>query len=218
MDLGGAPTIGPAVLGGGLGFLWGLAADRLAARWPAKTAGVRSVDWRTAVTVASTVVALAAVGFRFASEPATAVLLGCYVAALGVLLATDLDQRLLPDPITLPLVVYALGLDLGGANPLLGPLGLGGAIAAALVYPALLYGLSLPFGPGALGFGDVKLLVSAGLVLGLERGLVAVLAGALAAGVVIAVLLIGRRISLRSYVPFGPFLILGVIWAIVGPG
>ncbi|MER3418034.1 MAG: prepilin peptidase, partial [Chloroflexota bacterium] len=142
----------------------------------------------------------------------------CYVAALGVLLATDLDQRLLPDPITLPLVVYALGLDLGGANPLLGPLGLGGAIAAALVYPALLYGLSLPFGPGALGFGDVKLLVSAGLVLGLERGLVAVLAGALAAGVVIAVLLIGRRISLRSYVPFGPFLILGVIWAIVGPG
>ncbi len=218
MDVVGSLSIGPAVLGGGLGLLWGVVADRVAARWPAKESGVRPLDWRTVVTVASSTLVLGAVGHRFSAEPATAVLVAPYVAALVVLLATDLDQRLLPDLITLPLALYVLNLDVLGANPFLGSLGLVGAVAAGLLYPALLYGLSLPVGSGALGLGDVKLLVSVGLLLGLERGLLAILAGAIAAGVVIVVLLAGRRTSLRSYVPFGPFLILGAIWAIVGPG
>lgn len=217
MELRGAVGLEPAVLGG-VGLLWGLVADRLAAHWPAKASGVRPVDWRSLVVVLASATAFVVLGLRFAGAAATGVLLGLYVAGLIVLLATDLDQRLLPDAITLPLAGYALVLDLVGASPFLGSLGLLGAALAAILYPSLLYLLSLPFGPGALGLGDVKLLVSAGLLLGLGRGLVALLAGAIAAGLVIAGLLAIRRISLRSYVPFGPFLIFGIIWAIVGPG
>jgi prepilin signal peptidase PulO-like enzyme (type II secretory pathway) len=31
-------------------------------------------------------------------------------------------------------------------------------------------------------------------------------------GVVILVLLVARRVTLKSYVPFGPFLIIGAMW------
>jgi leader peptidase (prepilin peptidase)/N-methyltransferase len=208
--------LGSLVLAG-LGGAWGLAADRLAARWPAKPSGVRALDWRTIAVVLFGGAAVTVLGARFAAEPLAGLGLGIYVLALVVLLATDLDQRLLPDLVTLPLVAYVAVLDLGGWNPFVGRAEFLGAAAAAVLYPGLLYLLSIPFGAGALGLGDVKLLVSAGLLLGLGRGLVALLAGALLAGVVIAFLLVARRISLRSYVPFGPFLVFGIVWAIVGP-
>jgi leader peptidase (prepilin peptidase)/N-methyltransferase len=42
---------------------------------------------------------------------------------------------------------------------------------------------------------------------------VGLLAGAILAATVILLLLLLRRITLRSYVPYGPFLILGALWA-----
>ena len=38
--------------------------------------------------------------------------------------------------------------------------------------------------------------------------------GALLAGIVIVVLLALRRITLKTFIPFGPFLIIGALWAI----
>ena len=69
--------------------------------------------------------------------------------------------------------------------------------------------VAIPFGAGAIGMGDLKLLVSVGLLAGLARAVTGVVVGALVAGVVLAVLLAARRITLRTYVPFGPFLIVG---------
>ncbi|MEI8333081.1 MAG: prepilin peptidase, partial [Chloroflexota bacterium] len=86
------------------------------------------------------------------------------------------------------------------------------AVVAAVAIPAALFALSIPFGSGALGLGDVKLLVSVGLILGLARALVGVVAGAMLGGVVILALLVARRVTLKSYVPFGPFLIIGAMW------
>jgi leader peptidase (prepilin peptidase)/N-methyltransferase len=77
----------------------------------------------------------------------------------------------------------------------------------------LLYLPSLPFGAGAFGLGDVKFLVGMGLMLGGERSVGATLFGLILAGVVLLVLLIFRRIGRRSYVPFGPFLIIAAMWA-----
>jgi prepilin signal peptidase PulO-like enzyme (type II secretory pathway) len=37
----------------------------------------------------------------------------------------------------------------------------------------------------------------------------------LAAAVAIVVLIAARRITLKSYVPYGPFLILGALWAML---
>ncbi len=39
--------------------------------------------------------------------------------------------------------------------------------------------------------------------------------GILLSGVVIVALLATRRISLRTFIPFGPFLIIGALWAVL---
>jgi leader peptidase (prepilin peptidase)/N-methyltransferase len=125
----------------------------------------------------------------------------------------DLDQRLLPDELTLPVIPLALLLDVTGNNPLVGTAVLP-AIAIAIVVPAALYLLSIPFGAGAFGIGDVKLLVGVGLMLGIVRAFSGLLAGLIAAGLVLAILLATKRIGRQSFVPFGPFLIFGALWGI----
>ncbi len=63
--------------------------------------------------------------------------------------------------------------------------------------------------------GDVKFLAGMGLLVGGERAVGGTLVGLLLGGVVLAILLVTRRIGRRSYVPFGPFLILGALWAVL---
>jgi prepilin signal peptidase PulO-like enzyme (type II secretory pathway) len=197
---------------GGAG--WGLVADRIGARWPAHEDGtVRSVDWRTLVTALLGGAALAALPLRV-DDGGQVLLFGAYFLALTLLLATDLDQRLLPDVVTLPLIAVTLVLASAGWNPLVaGQLGL--AALAALAIPGLLYLVSIPFGAGAIGMGDLKLLVSVGLLTGLVRSVAGLMVGTLAAGIVIGALLVLRRVTLRTYIPFGPFLILGAFWAVL---
>ena len=205
-----------AILLGVAGAAWGWVSDRIAARWPEHEDGsTRAVDWRTLVVVAAGAVALAAVAGRF-DGPLERVVFGSYVLALVLLLATDLDQRLLPDLITLPLIPLAGLFSLAGLNPLVPVADLPIAAVAAVGLPLLLAVLAFPFGAGAIGMGDLKLLVSAGLLVGAGRLVTGVVWGALLAGVVILVLLAARRITLRSYIPFGPFLIAGALWAILG--
>ncbi len=79
----------------------------------------------------------------------------------------------------------------------------------------LLWLLAKPFGAGAIGQGDLKLLVSVGLLAGPLRMFTGVVYGALLAGIVIVVLLALRRITLKTFIPFGPFLIIGALWAIL---
>lgn len=140
-------------------------------------------------------------------------LFGLWFAALVVGFAIDLDQRILPDETTLPFIPLALLLDVTGRNPLVGGEVLPALLVAVLV-PLGLYAASIPFGAGAFGMGDVKLLVGAGLMTGALRAFNGLLAGLLAAGVVLAVLLATRRIERRTFVPFGPFLIFGALWGI----
>lgn len=203
-----------AVLGAG----WGLAADRLATRWPAHDEAEgflpgRRPGWRTVVVAAFGAIGLGLLPTRF-DDPLDLALFGAWVLALVVLLATDLDQRLLPDLITLPAIPIAFLFALSGQNPLVGDQLLL-AVAASIAIPAVLYLPSLAFGPGAFGLGDVKLLVSVGLVAGGYRALTGTVAGILFSGVVIVILLATRRISLRTFIPFGPFLIIGALWAIL---
>ncbi|OGO56298.1 MAG: hypothetical protein A2V85_10595 [Chloroflexi bacterium RBG_16_72_14] len=197
------------------GAAWGFVADRIGARWPEHEDGsVRPLDWRTVVAVATGALALGAVTLRF-PEPVQALVLGAYLVALVLLLATDLDQRLLPDVVTLPAIPLALLTVLAGVNPFVSVSDLPIALATAIVIPALLGVLALPFGAGAIGMGDLKLLVSLGILAGPLRLFTGVVYGALLAGVVIVVLLVARRITLKTYIPFGPFLIYGAMWAIL---
>ena len=199
-----------------VGAAWGFAADRIAARWPAHEDGsIRAVDWRTPIAIVVGAIALALVPVRFEDDTTAAVIFGAYVVALILLLATDLDQRLLPDVITLPAIPAAFLVSLLGLNPLVPPGVLPIAIVVALVVPGALALLARPFGAGAIGMGDLKLLVSVGLLAGPLRMFSGVVYGALLAGLVIVILLALRRITLKTYIPFGPFLILGALWAVL---
>jgi leader peptidase (prepilin peptidase)/N-methyltransferase len=213
--------IGPreivAVLLGAAGFALGLAADRLATHWPEhdeEHPPGRPVDWRTAVTALLGALALGLLPLRFWGDPLAMALFGAWFVTLIIGLATDLDQRMLPDELTLPVIPIALVYAVSGLNPLVGT-DLMWTIVAALAIPAVLYLPSIPFGAGAFGIGDVKLLVGIGLMAGAGRAFGGVVVGLLVAGVVLVALLATRQIGRRSYVPFGPFLIIGALWAVL---
>ncbi len=206
------------VLAAVIGGLFGLAADRIAARWPAHEDGsVRRRDWRTIVVMVAGAIALALLAVRYGDEPTVFGYLAVLILALILLFATDLDQRLLPDVITFPIVAYALVGFVTGIGPFVRTPGdLLVAAGVSIAIPAVLFVVSIPFGPGAIGMGDLKLLVGFGLLAGAARLVTTVIVGAVAAAVGIIVLLALRRITLKSYVPYGPFLIVGAIWAVTG--
>ena len=205
-----------------LGSVFGFVADRRSARWPLHEDGsVRSLDWRPGAVVLG---GGAAFGLLAASwtDPLDLLVLGLYVAALIVLLATDLDQKLLPDLITFPLMGYALVVLGLGLNPVLadkarvlvadGDLT---AVLAAVAAPALLAITDRLF-RGALGMGDLKLAVSLGLMVGLTQRFSGFLVGTIAFAAIELALVISRRVSLQTAVPFGPALIAaGVVAAVV---
>jgi leader peptidase (prepilin peptidase)/N-methyltransferase len=204
------------------GATFGLVADRLSARWPVHEDGlVRRLDWRTLLVIVAAAVTFGALAARW-SDPLDRIVLGAYMAALIVLLATDLDQKLLPDLITFPLIGYAalvtllpvvLGTEL---NPLLAgkDLGPASAVAAAIAAPALLAVTDRLF-KGALGMGDLKLSVSLGLMSGLSLLFIGFLVATTMFALVVLALVLAHRITLKTAVPFGPALIgAGIIAAL----
>ena len=202
---------------GAAGAALGVLADRFATRWPEhdeEHPPGRRVDWRTVLCGVVGALALGLLPQRFAGDVVATVIFGAWFVTLIVGLATDLDQRMLPDELTLPVIPLALVYAVSGLNPLVGG-SLVLAILAAVAIPAVLYLPSIPFGAGAFGLGDVKLLAGVGLMLGGDRALGGTLFGLILAGVVLVVLLVTRRIGRKSFVPFGPFLILGALWAVL---
>jgi leader peptidase (prepilin peptidase)/N-methyltransferase len=198
-------ALGAAALGALLGF----AADRLATRWPEHEEGVvaRGIDWRTVLVVVAGAGLAGGLVLRW-SEPRDLALLAVVGVALVVLLATDLDQRLLPDLLTLPLIGYAALLLVLDLSPLLAgkELALVSGVAAGIGAPLLLL-VSDRLLHGDLGGGDVKLAAAVGLLAGVTRLLSGFLVASVAFAAVLLVLIAFRRLGLRSAVPFGPVLI-----------
>ncbi|RVU16515.1 prepilin peptidase [Streptomyces antnestii] len=140
------------------------------------------------------------------------------LAPPGVLLAVvDARVRRLPDVLTLPLAVAAPTL-LGLASLLPEP---GGHWSAALLGALLLGGGYLVLfliHPQGLGFGDVKLAVGLGAVLGWYGWGVAFIgtfAGFLFAALYGAGLVLARRAGRRTAIPFGPFLLAGALTGVL---
>src|SRR6188508_1191874 len=89
-----------------VGGLIGLIADRISVRWPAHAADYRprGLDWRTLALMGAGAFVFGGLAARWLAEPGF-LFLAAVSAALIVLLATDLDQKILPDWLTLPLIV-----------------------------------------------------------------------------------------------------------------
>ncbi|MEV6085593.1 prepilin peptidase [Streptomyces parvulus] len=140
------------------------------------------------------------------------------LAPAGVLLAAvDLKVRRLPDPLTLPLAGAALAL-LGLAALL--PEHAGEWTTALLGALALGAGYLLLFliNPAGMGFGDVKLALTAGAVLGWYGWptlMLGTFAGFLLGAFYGGALLVARRASRKTAIPFGPFLIAGAFLGVL---
>jgi len=199
------------------GGLFGLLADRLSVRWPPHLPEyqARRFDWRTLVLIAAGAVVGGGLVARWWGQSGF-VFLVIVAAALLVLLATDLDQKLLPDWVTLPLIVVtAAGLVLG-FSPLLADksLGIVSGVAAAIIAPAFLF-ITDRILRGDLGDGDLKLSVSIGLLSGISLLVAGLLIASLAFSVVLIALIALKKIGLKSAVPFGPVLIAAAFVAVL---
>ena len=199
-----------ASIAAGVGFaVAGALAERLASVWPSDEATRRRPGWRTILLATTSGLAAAAIVAR-SSLPwwATA----AHLLLLGLLLvltATDLEQRRLPHVVLDPLIVLAaLFVPFNpGVEPLMALLGAGAAVA-------FLGTLALVV-RGGLAVGDLYLVAPIGLMLGWPAIFTALFAAAfLAAGTSLA-LLAGRRVGMRSYIPFGPFLVGGAVLALL---
>ncbi|MEU8953835.1 A24 family peptidase [Streptomyces sp. NPDC048518] len=134
------------------------------------------------------------------------------LAPFGVLLAVvDFTVHRLPDVLTLPLAGAALALL--GAVTLVPEQGgsWSGALYGALALAGAYFVLFL-INPNGMGFGDVKLALALGAVLGWYGWgvlLLGTFAGFLLAALYGAGLVIARRAGRKTAIPFGPFLIAG---------
>jgi leader peptidase (prepilin peptidase)/N-methyltransferase len=144
-----------------------------------------------------------------------------YLGAIGVALALiDLDVKRLPNAIVLPSYAVAAAL-------LLLPAIIDGewsAYVRALVGMVALFAfyflLALIY-PSGMGFGDVKLAGVLGLYLGwLGWGelIVGAFLGFLLGGLVGGGLMVARKATRKSAIPFGPFMLAGALLAIVWGG
>ncbi len=201
-------TLGSIAAGIGFAAL-GAFAERLASVWPAEEAQRRTLGWRTvALAVVAGLGAAAVVARSSLPWAATA----GYLLLLGLLLlltATDLEQRRLPHILLDPLILLAALFV--PFNPGVQPVdALIGAVAAV----AFLGTLALVV-RGGLALGDLYLVAPIGLMLGWPAIFTALFAAAfLAAGTSIALLGL-RRVGMRSYIPFGPFLVGGALIALL---
>ncbi|HEX7171219.1 MAG TPA: A24 family peptidase [Candidatus Limnocylindria bacterium] len=199
-----------ASIAAGIAFaVAGALSERLASVWPADEARHRGAGWRTsALALVSGLAAAAIVARSQLPWWATAAYLGL-LALLLVLTATDLEQRRLPHVILDPLIVLAVVFV--PFNPAVEPLmAVVGAVAAVGFLGTLAVVVR-----GGLAAGDLYLVAPIGLLLGWPVIFTALFAAAfLAAGASLA-LLAGRRVGLRSYIPFGPFLVGGAVLALL---
>ena len=163
-----------------------------------------------------TAVLFVVMALRFGLDPVLPAYL--YLAAVGLALALiDLDVKRLPDALTLPSYVVAPAL-LGGAA-LLGSDS--GELLRALLGGAAMYAVyfALAFAyPAGMGFGDVKLAGVLGLYtawLGWGVWAVGLFLGFFLGGVFGIVLIAVKKGGRKTAVPFGPFMLLGVLTAVL---
>ena len=169
------------------------------------------LPWRALVLPAGGA-ALFVAAYLVFDELGAALLGGFFATIFLALSVTDLDQRLLPNRIVYPSILIAIALCWGWPQNDVVEILAGGGVAIGIAVGLLLF--SLPFGAGAFGMGDVKMIVLMGFVTGFPSIVVGVFVGTLAAGLLAALLIVTRLRGMRDYIPHGPFLALGAVVAL----
>lgn len=182
----------------------------------------KPIGWLTVVTEVTLAVLFTTsfiywpLGFTVWQTYALFVLWLGYLVALTILVIYDTRYMLLPDKIVLPLAVVAFADAalrvslLPGASFVTYVQYVGfGLVALAGVYGAL-YAVS----KGKwVGFGDVKLSIFIGAVLGWQKALLVLCLSNVIGFVVVVPGLLSKKLNRTSRIPFGPFLIAAFVVA-----
>jgi leader peptidase (prepilin peptidase) / N-methyltransferase len=154
-------------------------------------------------------IAFAATAIVLRDDPAQLALGLVFVAMLAAITLTDLERKLIPNKILLAGAIAAVAL----VAPT-DPSSLPGRGIAAVAAGGFLLVIALAY-PRGMGMGDVKLAAVMGLYLGSAVAsalLIAVLAGA---AVGLGVMVVRGTGARKIAVPFGPFLALGGVLALL---
>ena len=163
---------------------------------------VGSRTWVLSATLV-TIATVVAVALRFGLSPQAPAF--CVLAAAGVPLAFfDARTLRLPNVVTLPAYPVSLAL-LGVAAPFVaGGTGRFGHALAGMAAAVAFFGALALVSPAGLGLGDVKLAGPLGAWL--------------LAGLTGLALLVTRRATRKSAIPFGPFLIAATLAVVLVSG
>jgi leader peptidase (prepilin peptidase)/N-methyltransferase len=143
--------------------------------------------------------------------------LACAAIETYILLAialTDFQHRLIPTMLVYPGLILALATS--PIWPNLGPWNsvLGAAAAFGFFFLMSLLARFL-FGEGALGDGDVSLAALIGAISGFPLVVLSLAIGAFAGGLGALLALVLRRSTFGAAIPYGPFLVIGVLYTLV---
>jgi prepilin signal peptidase PulO-like enzyme (type II secretory pathway) len=146
------------------------------------------------------------------------------VIPLTMIMVTDLETKRVPNAIMLPAiaVILVVGTVFGPALPELTTWEWWRAPAGALVAFVILrvfvtVGVAF-FGPGAMGEGDITLATYTGAVVGFPLIFISLLLMITFGGIGATGVLIARKGSLKTAIPYGPFIILGCVTTLLwGP-
>ncbi|MDD3786329.1 MAG: A24 family peptidase [Hydrogenophaga sp.] len=141
-----------------------------------------------------------------------------FSAAIVSLAGIDWDTTLLPDDITLPLLWAGLALSAMGILQVSLEDAVWGAMAGYLSLWLVYWAFRLATGKEGMGFGDFKLFAALGAWFGWNALVpIILMASVIGAVVGIGIKLIGQLRD-GGYVPFGPFLALaGLTAMVIGP-
>lgn len=183
-----------------------------------------SIGARYPLVEASTAALFALTAARYGWSLAT-VKWGLFEAIMVVLFWTDLEERILPDELTLGGAIAGLALAFFVRVPgELGPWLAGSippvwwsvfnAVAGACVLTLPIWILAWAYSKvrrrEGIGLGDLKLLLLVGVFLGIENGIVALLIGSIAGSLVgLLYVLVTRKDASTYWLPFGTFLCAG---------
>jgi leader peptidase (prepilin peptidase)/N-methyltransferase len=134
-------------------------------------------------------------------------------AMLIVLFVIDLELQILPNIITLP------GIAIGLAFSVFAPPGPLASLAGIALGAGILYGIAAAYyavrRQEGMGMGDVKMLAMIGAFLGWRAVLLTLILSSFAGALIGVVLMTSKREGLRYALPFGTFLALGALAAML---
>ncbi len=129
------------------------------------------------------------------------------ISSLIVVFFSDLKYQIIPDSIQIAFFVSSLIVAGNAIDVTI----FAKKAAAALIIMAPIYFLHAVTKGKGMGFGDVKLAFTIGFLLGIKGGIAALYIGFILGAAVGLILLGFKKKGLRSKIPFGPFLVLGVL-------